>query len=116
MQSRGPAAGTSSAPFFRYMSLRVVISSSPRAEGLTLLRHLAATSPVVEVQAGDGVVALGVLGLFLHADGTLPFAVELHDAEALGVRARSSRRRWQRPLFSALATARRQDGLEKPLP
>ena len=38
----------------------------------------------VEVQAGDGVGALGALGLFLDGDGTaLP--VELHDAEALGV-------------------------------
>ena len=38
----------------------------------------------VEVQAGDGVGALGALGLLLDGDGTaLP--VELHDAEALGV-------------------------------
>lgn len=38
----------------------------------------------VEVQAGDGVGALGLLGLLLDGDGTaLP--VELHDAEALGV-------------------------------
>lgn len=38
----------------------------------------------VEVQAGDGVGALGALRLLLDGDGpTLP--VELHDAEALGV-------------------------------
>lgn len=38
----------------------------------------------VEVQAGDGVGALGALGLLL--DGDRPaLAVELHDAEALGV-------------------------------
>ena len=38
----------------------------------------------VEVQAGDGVGALGALGLLLDGDGpALP--VELHDAEALGV-------------------------------
>ena len=38
----------------------------------------------VEVQAGDGVGALGLGGLLLDGDGT-PLAVELHDAEALGV-------------------------------
>ena len=38
----------------------------------------------VEVQAGDGVGALGALGLLLDGDGTA-LAVELHDAEALGV-------------------------------
>ena len=38
----------------------------------------------VEVQAGDGVGALGALGLLLDGDGPPP-AVELHDAEALGV-------------------------------
>ena len=38
----------------------------------------------VEIQAGDGVGALGLGGLLLDGDGpTLP--VELHDAEALGV-------------------------------
>lgn len=38
----------------------------------------------VEVQAGDGVGALGLGGLLLDGDGTaLP--IELHDAEALGV-------------------------------
>lgn len=38
----------------------------------------------VEVQAGDGVGALGIGGLLLDGDGTA-LAVELHDAEALGV-------------------------------
>ena len=38
----------------------------------------------VEVQAGDGVGALGLGGLLLDGDGTAP-AVELHYAEALGV-------------------------------
>ena len=38
----------------------------------------------VEVQAGDGVGALGLGGLLLDGDGPPP-AVELHDAEALGV-------------------------------
>ena len=38
----------------------------------------------VEVQAGDGVGALGALGLLLDGDAP-PLAVELHDAEALGV-------------------------------
>lgn len=38
----------------------------------------------IEVQAGDGVGALGALGLLLDGDG-LPLPVELHDAEALGV-------------------------------
>lgn len=38
----------------------------------------------VKVQAGDGVGALGALGLLLDGDGP-PLAVELHDAEALGV-------------------------------
>ena len=38
----------------------------------------------VEVQAGDGVGALGALGLLLDGHGP-PLAVELHDAEALGV-------------------------------
>lgn len=38
----------------------------------------------VEVQAGYGVGALGALGLLLDGDGTA-LAVELHDAEALGV-------------------------------
>lgn len=38
----------------------------------------------VEVQAGDGIGALGLGGLLLDGDGTA-LAVELHDAEALGV-------------------------------
>ena len=38
----------------------------------------------VEVQAGDGVGALGLGWLLLDGDGP-PLAVELHDAEALGV-------------------------------
>ena len=38
----------------------------------------------VEVQAGDGVGALGLGRLLLDGDGP-PLAVELHDAEALGV-------------------------------
>ena len=38
----------------------------------------------VEVQAGDGVGALGLGGLLLDGDGPAP-RVELHDAEALGV-------------------------------
>ena len=38
----------------------------------------------VEVQAGDGVGALGLRGLLLDGDGP-PVRVELHDAEALGV-------------------------------
>ena len=38
----------------------------------------------VEVQAGDGVGALGLGGLLLDGDGTA-LAVELHDAEALGI-------------------------------
>ncbi len=38
----------------------------------------------VEVQAGDGVGALGALGLLLDGDGTA-LRIEFHDAEALGV-------------------------------
>ena len=51
--------------------------------GLHLMRlggHVAR----VEVQAGDGVGALGLGGLLLDGDGP-PLRVELHDAEALGV-------------------------------
>ena len=47
---------------------------------MRLLRHVTR----VEVQAGDGVAGLGLLRLLLDGDGP-PFAVELHDAEALGV-------------------------------
>ena len=38
----------------------------------------------VEIQAGDGVGALGALGLLLDGDGAA-LAIELHDAEAIGV-------------------------------
>ena len=38
----------------------------------------------VEVQAGDGVGALGLRGFLLDGDGP-PLRIELHDAEALGV-------------------------------
>lgn len=38
----------------------------------------------VEVKAGDGVAGLGLGGLFHDRDGP-PLAIELHDAEALGV-------------------------------
>ena len=38
----------------------------------------------VEVQAGDGVGALGLGGLLLDGDGTA-LRIEFHDAEALGV-------------------------------
>ena len=38
----------------------------------------------VEVESGDGVGALGALGLLLDGDGP-PLRIELHDAEALGV-------------------------------
>ena len=51
--------------------------------GLHLMRlggHVAR----VEVESGDGVGALGALGLLLDGDGP-PLPVELHDAEALGV-------------------------------
>ena len=51
--------------------------------GLHLMR-LGGDVARVEVQAGDGVGALGALGLLLDGDGP-PLAVELHDAEALGV-------------------------------
>ena len=50
--------------------------------GLHLMRlggHVAR----VEVESGDGVGALGALGLLLDGDGP-PLPVELHDAEALG--------------------------------
>lgn len=38
----------------------------------------------VEIESGDGVGALGALGLLLDGDGP-PLRIELHDAEALGV-------------------------------
>ena len=55
----------------------------PSGRGLDPMRlggHVAR----VEVQAGDGVGALGALGLLLDGDGP-PLRIELHDAEALGV-------------------------------
>ena len=51
--------------------------------GLNLMR-LGGDVARVEVQAGDGVGALGLGGLLLDGDGPA-LAVELHDAEALGV-------------------------------
>lgn len=51
--------------------------------GLHLMR-LGGDVARVEVQAGDGVGALGALGLLLDGDGP-PLRIELHDAEALGV-------------------------------
>ena len=51
--------------------------------GLDLVR-LGGDVARVEVQAGDGVGALGALGLLLDGDGTA-LRIELHDAEALGV-------------------------------
>lgn len=51
--------------------------------GLHLMR-LGGDVARVEVQAGDGVGALGALWLLLDGDGP-PLAVELDDAEALGV-------------------------------
>lgn len=54
------------------------------ARGRLHLMRLGGDVARVEVQAGDGVGALGALGLLLDGDGpALP--VELHDAEALGV-------------------------------
>ena len=54
------------------------------ARGRLHLVRLGGDVARVEVQAGDGVGALGLGGLLLDGDGTaLP--VELHDAEALGV-------------------------------
>ena len=49
---------------------------------LHLLGHLGHAA-VVEVQAGDGVGALGVGGLLLNGDG-VEILIELHHAEALG--------------------------------
>lgn len=54
------------------------------ARGRLDLMRLGCHVARVEVQAGDGVGALGALGLLLDGDGP-PLAVELHDAEALGV-------------------------------
>jgi hypothetical protein len=60
-----------------------VISSSPRAEGLSaaaISRHLI----VVEIQAGHRVARFGFRRLFLEPDGT-PALVEPHDAVPLGI-------------------------------
>ena len=54
------------------------------ARGWLNLMGLGGDVARVEVQAGDGVGALGALGLLLDGDGP-PLAVELDDAEALGV-------------------------------
>lgn len=54
------------------------------ARGRLNLVRLGGDVARVEVQAGDGVGALGLGGLLLDGDGTA-LAVELHDAEALGV-------------------------------
>ena len=54
------------------------------ARGRLDLMRLGGHVARVEVQAGDGVGALGALGLLLDGDGTA-LAVELDDAEALGV-------------------------------
>lgn len=54
------------------------------AGGRLNLMRLGGDVARVEVQAGDGVGALGLGGLLLDGDGP-PLAVELHDAEALGV-------------------------------
>lgn len=55
----------------------------PAGRGPHLMR-LGGDVARVEVQAGDGVGALGLGGLLLDGDGPA-LAVELHDAEALGV-------------------------------
>ena len=54
------------------------------ARGRLDLMRLGGNVARVEVQAGDGVGALGLGWLLLDGDGP-PLAVELHDAEALGV-------------------------------
>lgn len=54
------------------------------ARGRLDLMRLGGDVTRVEVQAGDSVGALGLGGLLLDGDGP-PLAVELHDAEALGV-------------------------------
>ena len=56
------------------------LASGRRLDPVRLGGHVAR----VEVQAGDGVARLGLGGLLLDGDGP-PLAVELHDAEALGV-------------------------------
>ena len=54
------------------------------ARGRLHLMRLGGDVARVEVQAGDGVGALGLGGLLLDGDGP-PLRIELHDAEALGV-------------------------------
>ena len=54
------------------------------ARGRLHLMRLGSDVARVEVQAGDGVGALGLSGLLLDGDGPA-LSVELHDAEALGV-------------------------------
>ena len=56
------------------------LAAGRRLDPMRLGGHVAR----VEVQAGDGVGALGALGLLLDGDGTA-LRIELHDAEALGV-------------------------------
>ena len=56
------------------------LTAGRRLDPMGLGGHIAG----VEVQAGDGVAGLGLLGLLLDGDGP-PLAVELNDAEALGV-------------------------------
>ena len=54
------------------------------ARGRLDLMRLGGDVARVEVQAGDGVGALGLGGLLLDGDGP-PLRIELHDPEALGV-------------------------------
>ena len=56
------------------------LAAGRRLDPMRLGGHVAR----VEIKAGDGVGALGLGGLLLDGDGP-PLAVELHDAEALGV-------------------------------
>ena len=70
---------------------------------LDLLGQLA-DALVVEVQAGDRVGALGVLGLLLDGDG-VEVLIELHHAEALGVVNVVAEDRGAPPLLGALHRA-----------
>ena len=56
------------------------LASGRRLDLVRLGGHVAR----VEVQAGDGIAGLGLLGLLLDGDGPAP-RIELDDAEALGV-------------------------------
>ena len=56
------------------------LAAGRRLDPMRLGGHVAR----VEVQAGDGVGALGLGGLLLDGDGPPP-RIELHDAEALGI-------------------------------